>query len=163
MPEGLAASGPRLTCAHRWRQAGTTAGLGRGEPRRRLRPPSLAALAQRVTWRYHRSGLPEPETRACIQQQRKVAEVATPCSRLRPCGGSAGAPRGPPAALTTPLWLGCGLGSRSQSPSAQRPRGSRVGQRAKEKQWSEDGRGCGTPVQIPAVGHVSWQDGGRTA
>jgi type II secretory pathway predicted ATPase ExeA len=52
--------------------------VGQGELRQRLRLLSLAAIAQRVTLRYHLSGLPESETRAYIEHHLKVAGVAHP-------------------------------------------------------------------------------------
>ena len=52
--------------------------VGQGELRQRLRLQTFGAIAQRVTLRYHLTGLPEQETRAYIQHHLKVAGVAHP-------------------------------------------------------------------------------------
>jgi len=52
--------------------------VGQPELRARLRLRAFEAISQRVTLRFHLTGLPEPETRAYIQHHLKVAGVAHP-------------------------------------------------------------------------------------
>jgi type II secretory pathway predicted ATPase ExeA len=50
--------------------------VGQAELRRKLRLQVFAAISQRITLRYHLSGLTEPETKAYIQHHLKVAGVS---------------------------------------------------------------------------------------
>lgn len=50
--------------------------IGQGELRRKLRLQVFAAIAQRITMRYHLQGLTEQETRAYVQHHLKVAGVS---------------------------------------------------------------------------------------
>jgi len=52
--------------------------VGQPELRHRLRLRAFEAISQRVTLRFHLSGLPEAETKAYIQHHLKVAGVAHP-------------------------------------------------------------------------------------
>ncbi|NLE58359.1 MAG: AAA family ATPase [Planctomycetes bacterium] len=52
--------------------------VGQAELRQRLRLQTFAAIAQRITMRYHLTGMPEPETRAYIEHHLSVAGVKHP-------------------------------------------------------------------------------------
>ena len=52
--------------------------VGQTELRSRLRLRAFAAISQRVNLRFHLTGLPEPETKAYIQQHLKAAGLGHP-------------------------------------------------------------------------------------